>query len=675
MENPPKSYQFFSELPLRQVKITDAYWGTRQQINQNNALLYQWDQLEHVGTIDNFRIVGKLTEGKRRGEFYSDSDAYKWAEAAAISLNISEHPQIEQILRDFIVILEKAQDKDGYLYTFNQIHFPTHKWENLLIEHELYCLGHLIEAGIAHYEATTDQSLLELAKKAANIVVLRFVKLLPEDTPGHQEIELALLRLYRLTRNPDYLALAQQFIEQRGQQKHFGWNLLRQNTNHSHKIKKISQTEFPGQGSPTSIKEYGYGETLQKVEPPLIWARAAWSFLSGKYMQQQTSIRKMKKVTGHAVRFGYFVTAASMLFEEIGDPSLLDTLTTLWDHMVNRQMYVTGGIGSLPVIEGFGRDWELPNNFAYCETCAAIANIFWSWEMSLITGKAQYADLIEWQLYNAAAVGIALDGQSYLYRNPLESTGELARRAWFRTACCPSNISRLWGKIGQYIYFSTTNAIWVHQYIGNHTKFSFQDKSGVVPSVIEISMESGFPWEGECTLHLTMDRTRDFTLFLRIPGWVSQFELYLNQELYKQEKNPNFKDSNRFGGGFSPYASYYTNIHRTWQKGDIVSIKFSMDILIRKADQRVKADRGKITLSRGPIVYCIESNDNPKIQIQNLRLDLQQPLSYHFSKKLLGGIGILRGFDSDSHPLLLIPYYAWSNRGKSQMQVWHTFQN
>ncbi|MHA1745929.1 MAG: beta-L-arabinofuranosidase domain-containing protein, partial [Promethearchaeota archaeon] len=295
--------------------------------------------------------------------------------------------------------------------------------------------------------------------------------------------------------------------------------------------------------------------------------------------------------------------------------------------------------------------------------------------MSLITGKAQYADLIEWQLYNAAAVGIALDGQSYLYRNPLESTGELTRRAWFRTACCPSNISRLWGKIGQYIFSSTSKAIWVHQYIGNHSKVTLSNQSNASPTKIEISMESGFPWEGESTLHLMMERECDFTLFLRIPGWSSQFELYINQELYKQERNPNFKDSNRFGGGFSPYASYYTGIHRTWQKGDVITIKFPMDILVREADQRVKADRGKISLSRGPIIYCIESNDNSHILLQKLNLDLQQPLSYRFSKELLGGIGTLRGFDNESHPLFLIPYYAWSNRGKSQMQVWHTFRN
>jgi len=675
METPPKNYQFFSELPFTNVKITDSYWASRQQINQTNALIYQWEQLELTGTIDNFRIVGQSIEGKRRGEFYSDSDAYKWAEAAAISLSTSKNPQIEKILKDFVIILENAQTEDGYLNTFNQIHFSTQRWENLLIEHELYCLGHLIEAGIAYFIATSDQTFLKIAKKAANLVALRFSTMVPEDTPGHPEIELALLRLYRLTRTPTYLALAQQFIEQRGRQKHFGWNLLRQNSNHSQKMKYISQQDQTGQVKLLSVKEYGYGETLQKVEPPLIGIRAAISFLSGKYMQQHTQIRKMKKVTGHAVRFGYLATAAAILFEETGDPSILDTLKTLWDHMVNRQMYVTGGIGSLPVIEGFGRDWYLPNNFAYCETCAAIASIFWSWEMALLTGKAQYADLIEWQLYNAAAVGVALDGRSYLYRNPLESTGELFRRPWFRTACCPSNISRLWGKIGKYVYSFNSEAVWVHKYIGSQTHFTLPTASSGSPIKIEISMESGFPWDGNSTLRLAMTEAHQFTLFLRIPGWASQFEIIFNQELFKREKNPKFSESNRFGGGFSPYASNYTSISRTWYNNDEITIKIPMDIMARKADPRVKSDRGKFALSRGPIVYCLENIDNPKISLAKLKCDSQQKYTYQYSKDLLGGIGTLQGFDVESHSILFIPYYAWSNRGKSEMQVWHAFRN
>jgi len=408
-----------------------------------------------------------------------------------------------------------------------------------------------------------------------------------------------------------------------------------------------------------------------KKEPPLIGLRSKLTFLSGRYHQQHAAIRKMKKPVGHSVRWTYMAAAVAMFYQETGDSTLLKTLADAWDHMIQKKMYITGGIGSLPVIEGFGRDYELNNEFAYCETCAALGSIFWSHEMLLSNGDAKYADLIEWQLYNAASVGIALDGCSYLYRNPLESSGGLVRKEWFHTACCPGNISRTWASLVQYIYMYNERDIFINQYIGNNIVFSSNE---IDKPSLSISMKSKFPWEGKAVVEISSDEYPECIINMRIPSWSKEAFISVNGKNLDL-KRPDMPQI-QTGSGYSPYQSYYVPIEL--KKGDgythkninIIEIEFPFQINILRAHKKVKVNRRKIALSHGPILYCLESKDNSGVVIPGAQIDLKKPMRAVKSNSKLGEIVVLEACDAENRPLKFIPYYSWSNRGESSMQVW-----
>jgi uncharacterized protein len=652
-----------NELIASQVNIQDPFWIPRLLTNAQFAIFHQWQQLELTSCIDNFRLAAGQKEGFREGWFFADSDAYKWLDAAARIYASWPSGYLKDVMENFIHLLELAQQKDGYLYTYNQIHFPGERWGNLLIEHELYCHGHLIEAGVSHFEATGEESLFKIACKAADLLVSNFLFASPDKTSGHEEVEIALLRLYQVTHHENYLELARQFLERRGKIKRFASLIIQQNTRVAQRSKYIQKQRQKYLCShPEQIFFQLPSENYAK-QPRNVKLRWMLSALSGKYFQQHDLIREQTIPVGHSVRFAYLETAIGMLARLASDTTLLPVMEKAWENMVTRRMYITGGIGSLPELEGFGRDYELDPEFAYAETCAALGSLFWNWEMVLNTGDAQYSDLFEWQLYNAAATGFGLSGDNYLYNNPLLSRGGISRREWFRVPCCPSNLSRTWASLGKYIYSFNENNLWIHQYIGNQTII---DHGKWI-----VKLDSSLPWEGKIRITLNSMSSFDSIVHFRIPSWSTSASIRINGEPFtipmKRSGDSLYKLPP--ASGFDPRLARFLPVQRIWSSGDVVDLDFEMPIIIRRALPQVHGHKGKVALTRGPLVYCLESIDNVGIDIFSDNIDINS-VNTESVPTLLGGIYILRGRLGNGKEFIAIPYHLWANRGQSQMTVW-----
>jgi len=659
------------ELSARQVIIRDPFWTARLEVNSRHAIFHQWEQLEASGCIDNFRIAAGEKDGFREGWFFADSDAYKWLDAASRIHATQLNPALATLMDGLVALLDRAQAPDGYLFTYNQIHFPSTRWVNLMIEHELYCHGHLIEAGVSHYQATNETSMLEIARKAADRVVADFTGKGPAYTPGHEEIEIALLRLYQVTGHVPYLEMARQFLEQRGRkpQPLFAISLIRQFSSVAarHSFVRKQRQEYLALHPDYSPNKLPPGNVAKAA--PNSYLRWLFSELDGKYLQQHTSIRRQTAPVGHSVRFGYLQTAIAMLHRLERNETLLPVMEKAWERMVTRRMYVTGGIGSVPGLEGFGNDFELDPEYAYAETCAALASLFWNWEMALITGAAKYSDLFEWQLYNAAAVGMGLSGKNYLYNNPLTCKGGVTRKAWYTVPCCPSNLSRTWASLGKYIYSSDKDAIWIHQYIGSKARL----QTGLQ---VDIETESGLPWNRKIRIKIEPSMPAEFTIHLRIPSWASKGEETSTIKVNDEPPAPLGRHlpfiphpSEPTAQGYDPRQSDFLSIQRLWLPGDVLELEFDMPITLRRTHQKVKRHNGKVTVTRGPLVYCLESTDNPGVDVFSVRLEASS-LMPEPAPNLLGGVTILRGQTVDGQPLTFIPYLVWANRGESQMTVW-----
>ncbi len=690
------------EWSFSSVIIDDNFWKPRMELNSSVSLPYQWDQYEKLGTIDNFRITAGLKSGRRNGFFYTDSDLHKWADAVSRVLGSGANPRLEGLLNEYIDIIRQAQADDGYLYTFNQIHFPETRWKNLQIEHELYCMGHLIEAGVSHYQSTGKRELLSCALKCADLIVRDFTGLTPRKTPGHQEIEIALIRLYRVSGKEDYLNTAGHFLEKRGRSRFFVLHLIGEFISHLRRSRTVNKSkeidEFPEKSNLSAITasekcsrcsctystlrsfrffflvlasnltffrglidkagavSFDFAENIRESEPRLLKLRSFLSFIGGSYQQQHLPLLKQIEPKGHSVRWAYMMTAAAMLHRERRNKALISVLEAAWEHLAGRKMYITGGIGSLPVIEGFGRDYELDNQYAYCETCAAIGSIFWNHEMFLSTFDARYADMIEWQMYNAASVGISAGGTSWFYRNPLESRGESTRKPWFDTACCPSNISRLWAEIGKYIYIWSGGDLWISQYIGSTAE---NPEKG-----IHINIRSGFPRDGRVMIEVAADMPLEFSVNLRLPGWSGAVSVFINgTKRFRREADSDTSSGLSMFSG----SSFYT-IKRLWSGKTIIELRFDMKFLIHKADHKVKSNRNKFAVSRGPVVYCIESTDNPGGPVSDIALN---PDAINVCGSFYPPSAVNLGAETSAlRDVKFIPYYAWGNRGRSGMNVW-----
>jgi DUF1680 family protein len=651
------------ELGAGEVQITGGYWRPRLKMNTHVALAHQWDQLERSGSIENFRLLAEGKPGFREGWFFAGSDAHKWLDAASRAYAIHPSLELAERMDAYIALLDAGQTEDGYLYTYNQIHFPEVRWTNLQIEHELYCHGHLIEAAVSHYEATGQRHMLEIGVKAADLLLRAFMGAGPECTPGHEEIEIALVRLYRVTGNEQYLSLAAQFVEQRGRIRAFPRLIYRENQSVDRRSKLVAKRRAHYLAEHLESQPFQLPAGNVSRKPPGIHLRYLLSALTGNYFQQHRPVREQTVPVGHSVRFAYLETAVAMLCRERGDETLLPALEAAWERMVSRRMYVTGGIGSLPAIEGFGRDYELDPEYAYAETCAALGCMLWNWEMTLITRQAKYADLFEWQLYNAASVGMGLDGKSYLYNNPLACRGGVTRRAWYQVPCCPSNLSRTWAALGKYLYSHDADGLWVHQYVTSTTKVDLG-----VP--VQIEAESGLPWNGEVKIVVSPESRTEFGLYLRVPSWAEGSSMKVNGRTVEAVPVPaSTTITEQPASGYAPQRARYRAISRIWAPGDLVEIEFPMAIKVRRAHPKVRSGRGKVALTRGPLVYCLESLDNPGLNIFEASIDLNS-LRQEFVPALLGGIWVLRGKTQQGQTFTAIPYAYWANRGESQMVVW-----
>jgi hypothetical protein len=634
------------ELHSRDVNITDSFWSPRLTVNAGKAISHQWDQLEVTGCIDNFRIAAGEKDGFREGYFFADSDAYKWLDAASRIYALDGNANLAALMDSLIALLARTQMGDGYLFTYNQIHFPGQRWVNLQIEHELYCLGHLIEAGVSHFEATGRRDLLDVCIKAADLLVRDFLKASNDKACGHEEIEIALIRLYRATDKEEYLELAQRFVERRGRIPFFSLHILNEFRSYN---KRKEYVDGKRKAYVAEHPEYASfrlpgGNYAKKRR----FGRERWylNTLRGFYAQQHAPIRKQTAPVGHSVRFGYLETALAMLVREKPDTVLLSTLEKAWERMVTRRMYITGGLGSAPEIEGFGGDYELDPEYAYTETCASIASLFWNWEMVLLTKKAQYSDLFEWQLYNATAVGMGQKGDTYLYNNPLAVHQGVKRQGWYVCPCCPSNLSRTFADLGKYIYSLEQNEVWIHQYIGSESRVNLG-----VP--VQIKIESELPWNGRVLIRLKPQETHEFTLHLRKPS----------SDVLSRSRE-------QTASGYDPRTADYETISRLWSaEGETLKFNFDTSIRLRRAHPEVKGHARKVAITRGPLVYCLESVDNPEVDIFNMQLD-PTSLRDEYVPDLLGGMVVIHARTTDGKPLRFIPYFLWANRGESQMTVW-----
>jgi len=665
------------ELSARQVRIDDRFWSPRLTVNAMNAIFHQWQQLEATHCIDNFRIICGEKDGFREGWYFADSDAYKWLDAASRILALHSDPKLASLTDSLISLIARTQTDDGYIFTYNQIHFPNQRWVNLQIEHELYCLGHLIEAGVSHHEATGRRDLLDICIKAADLLVRDFLNASNDKTCGHEEIELALIRLYRVTTNKQYLELARQFIERRGKTPFYGLQWWSQRRDFQRRKAYIDQYRREYIVSHPEYATFRLPCDNYSKMPRFHKQRWFINAFSGRYAQQHVPIRKQTVPVGHSVRFGYLETAVAMLCREKPNESLLSAMEQTWERMVTRRMYITGGLGSAPHIEGFGSDYELDPELAYNETCASLASLFWNWEMALLTKNARYSDLFEWQLYNATNVGMGEHGDTYLYNNPLEVHHGVTRQGWYVVPCCPSNLSRTFADLGKYIYSHNEDNIWIHQYISNETTIND----------VKIKIESELPWNGKILIHADPLEKRKLKLYLRIPSWsVFSFPTPYEPVAEQMEGNsggyyfahattikirdgfPYLAETGKYNI-YDPRYSQFVTTDLPWSAGDVVEINFDMSIKLLHAHPSVQGHAGKVAITRGPLVYCLESVDNPDVDIFTAQLD-PKSLSDEFVPDLLGGCVVIYSKTTDGKRLKFIPYFLWANRGESQMTVW-----
>jgi DUF1680 family protein len=604
-------------LPLTAVQLHDDFWQPRRQINRQVTLPAQYRFCQETGRIDNFRRAASKIEGTYQGIFFNDSDIYKWLEAAAWNLATDDDPALGQLVDQAISEVEAAQQPDGYLNTYFMFEKEAERWTNLRDMHELYCAGHLIQAAVAHYRASGSQRLLQVASRLADHLDTRFGPGKQPGTPGHEEIEMALVELARTTGETRYLELAKFFIDQRGQGLIGG----------------------------------------------------------GKYHQDHKPLSQMERMVGHAVRAVYLNCGVVDVLAESANLALRQAQERLWHNMTERQMYISGGIGSRYQGEAFGQDYELPNARAYAESCAAIGSFMWNWRLLLLDGESRFADLMEQTLYNGILAGLSLDGQSYFYQNPLADEGSHRRQPWFGCACCPPNLARLLASLPGYYYTTSTEGIWVHLYGSATASFDLPALNQGRP--IQLQQQTNYPWDGD--IRIQVEGRGDFSLYLRLPGWCAKPQLQVNGQ--------------RFAGALAPGS--YARIQREWYPGDVVQLQLPMPVQAMVAHPYVIENNDRLALQRGPLLYCVEQSDHPDSDIRHVRVSPQvgDEAQTAFQPDLLGGIMTIRlpgivakhGWEKTLYhtvttapgpgptrtiSLTAVPYYAWANREPGPMRVW-----
>jgi len=647
-------YAAFHPIQLDMIKVNDAFWSPRQLL-MSTTLLYQYENLERYKHVDNFRIAAGVKESAFVGLFYYDSDVYKWLEASTYSLLVLDNNILRQKVEEIVQLVVQAQSTDGYINTYFATNFPEERMKHFYTMHELYCGGHLIEAAVARYVFEGKDDLLGVARKFADFLITFDPDARNADfVPGHQEIELALVKLFRCTGEKKYLDLAVSLMDKRGHNPHLTRTSLKNAIQLAGLLKRQKKNLARWEDAHGMIDTPAIKQALDAAPASVFdMLRFAGSYTSGRYEQQHVPVRDQREPVGHAVRATYMYSAMTDIYMETGDASLLTALQAIWKSMTEKRMYITGGIGSLPLIEGFGKDHEINNKKAYCETCAAIGNFLWNWRMLQATSDPKHADLMECILYNAILAGWSLDGTKYRYANPLATSNGHPHHEWYSTACCPPNIGRIVNSLGQYVAsVDRAEKLWIHQYISSELEIPLVNESR-----FSLTMSSEFPWFGNANITINNDVPPGFSINLRVPSWAHGVNITINgSEITKRDD-----------------WGVYLPVNHEWASGDKIDIKFGMPLDFILPDPRVKANRGRVAIQRGPIIYAVEAADNSWLKFGKLAVDITERLHAMHEPELLGGITTVSGTGTNAGKVVTfkaIPYYTYGNRVPGPMEVW-----
>lgn len=630
----------YKEVPFTDVHFTDNFWLPRIETIRNVTVPFAFRKCEETHRIDNFAVAAGIKEGKFNSPYpFDDSDVYKIMEGASYLLAVKEDNGLDAYMDSLISLIGAAQEPDGYLYTTRTIGGSSihpwagkKRWENERDNsHELYNVGHMYEAAVAHYQATGKRDFLDIAIKSADLLCNTFG---PEEgkltvAPGHQEVEIGLVKLYRATGDRRYLDLSKFFLDARGKYDKYDRNSKDQ-------------------------------------------------FRSGAYWQDHKAVIDQDEAVGHAVRAAYMYSAMTDVAALRNEQTYRVAVDNLWDNVTGKKMYITGGIGSTRHGEAFGKNYELPNSTAYCETCASIANCMWNLRMFMLHGDAKYIDVLERSLYNAVLSGISLDGKEFFYPNVLSCDDNGAERSeWFNCSCCPSNLSRFIPSIPGYVYATSDAGVYVNLYGANQAGITLGNGKR-----IDMSQKTSYPWEGNIELTVTPESKQEFSIMLRIPGWVdnrpvpSDLYTYMNADEKKIVIKINGEVQN------APIEKGYAVLARKWEPGDVIQLTLPMEVHKNKANDKVEADINHLSVERGPIVYCAEFADNNGA-VLNYVLKSGDEFAVSPAPALFDGVNLLKGhvdrvvadknyevIKSVKDSLTLIPYYARSHRGNGEMTVW-----
>ena len=628
-----KAQTKYNDYPVKAVNIqnvvlTDSFWLPKIKVIQNTTIPYAFDKCSKEGRMESFLIAGGIKKGTVRGKMpWDDSDLYKIIEGASYSLINNPNPGLLAYLDSVIAIIKIGQEKDGYITTWMTIDPTTSpadwykpagkRWAGESASHELYNSGHLFEAAAAHYIATGKRNFLDIAIKNADLLVATFGPGKLQIPPGHQIVETGLIKLYLITKNQKYLELAKLYLDWRG--------------------------------DPMTHQLYGNSN------------------------QDHLPVVKQEEVVGHAVRAVYLYAGMTDIAAIYKDPAYLNATNKLWENMVNKKMYITGGIGSRHEGEAFGDNYELPNLTAYNETCATIGSVYWNHRLFLLTGDSKYYDIIERTLYNGLLAGISLTGDKFFYPNPLEADGQYTfnhgsctRQSWFECSCCPTNLIRFLPSIPGLVYATHENDLYVNLFMSNQAKLIVGDKK------VEVKQQTGYPWNGRVTIEVNPEKTAAFTLKVRIPGWAVNKPVpgtlyqYIGENTGIMNLKINGKNENL------TMNNGYLEIKRKWSKGDKIELSIPMNVQRVITNEKVQSNKDLVALEHGPIVYCTEQIDNTG-QLSEMTIHDNDEFFVENKNILSNQVNILKGniagLKGTDKPIF-IPYYTWSNRGVGKMKVW-----
>lgn len=632
----------FTAVPFTSVKLTDNFWLPRIKTNHTVTIPASFERCDKTGRVKNF-IMAAGKSGKFCTTYpFDDTDIYKTVEGASFSLSLFPDKKLEVYIDSLIDIVAKAQEPDGYLYTARTIDpSKPHAWagperwvKERELSHELYNSGHMYEAAAAHFLATGKRNFLDIALKNADLVCSVFGQDKMHMAPGHQVVEMGLVKLYRITGKKEYLETAKYFIEERG---HFN------------------------------------GYDAKNKDP--------WK--NGAYWQDHIPVIQQKEAIGHAVRAGYLYAAVADVAALTGDKQMLDAIDSIWLNLVSKKLYVQGGAGAVGSGERYGDNYELPNATAYNETCAAIANVYWNQRMFQLHGEAKYIDVMEKIMYNGLISGVGLDGKSFFYTNAMEIKNnvnhkdrETERSGWFECSCCPTNVCRFLPSVPGYMYAQQGSDLFVNLFANSNASMLINSK------LVSVEQQNNYPWDGNLKFLINPKSSLNFNLLLRIPGWA--IGEAIPSDLYRFESRADIKIEIKVNGQPVNYnmKNGYAVINRTWKKNDVVEMFLPMNIQRVVSSEKLKNNIGLVSLQRGPLMYCAEWADNNG-KISNLVIPGTESLQAEHMQELLNGVNVLKGnaiavvtesktnkVSTVKQPFTAIPYYAWANRGKGEMAVW-----